>query len=251
MAELSVFTYTHGKGGLYGCDGRFKLATLLLLTMTLASGRPMSLLASSAVLIAGLFICKVPVLDLLRETRLFGAFLLFVWLVRALGTPGRELLALGPVVLTAEGAGQGGVICWRLMAVLVAGLLFIRTTRMAEVRAATAWLLKPIPLINGQQAATMLGLLVRFIPMIFTQAREIRQALQARSIHRRRNPVTRLTAMAFPLLRHTFIKADHIAVAMAARGYSGATTPFVHASKPRDWALLGVAIVLAAMQFLI
>lgn len=250
MAELSVFSYSHGKGGLYNCDSRFKLAALLLLTVTLAVGRPVGLLATSAVLMAGLLFCKVPIMALLREMRLFGGFLLFIWLVRALGTSGRELLALGPVTLTIEGAGQGGLICWRMVTVLVAGLLFIRTTRMAEVRAAAAWLLKPVPFLDGQQAATMLGLLVRFIPMILTQAAETRQAMQARGIDGRRNPVVRLTAIALPLLRHTFIKADDIAVAMAARGYSGATTPFGFTSRPRDWALLGVSAVLAAIQIL-
>lgn len=250
MAELSVFSYSYGEGGLHGCDGRFKLAALLLLTVTLAAGRPVSLLATSIVLILGLLVCKVPLKPLLVEMRFFGLFLLFIWLVRVLGTPGRAFLTLGPVKLSIEGAGQGGLICWRMLAVLMAGLLFIRTTPMAAVRATTAWLLRPVPFLDGQQVATMLGLLVRFIPMILTQARETRQAQQARGIDGRRNPLVRLTAIALPLLRHTFVKADNIAVAMTARGYSGSTTPYGFASRPRDWALLGVAAVLVAIHFL-
>jgi energy-coupling factor transporter transmembrane protein EcfT len=249
MAELSVFAYHPGEGGLYACDGRFKLLTLLILTVTLSAGHSGSLLAAGALLVAGLFISKVPLGALLGEMRFFGVFLGFIWLVRALGTPGRVLLAQGPVQLTLEGAAQGGVICWRMATILVAGLLFTRTTRMAEVRAATAWLLTPVPLLNGRQLATMLGLLVRFIPLILTQAKETRQAQLARGIDGRRNPARRLTAVAFPLLRSTFLKSDRIAVAMAARGYTGATTPFTFTSRPRDWGLLGLAVALAAGRY--
>jgi energy-coupling factor transporter transmembrane protein EcfT len=248
MAELSVFTYSPGDGGLYACDGRFKLLALLILTVTLTGGRLESLTATSAIILAGLFITKVPTRALLRDVRWFGAFLVFIWVVRALGTPGQSLLALGPFQLTREGAVQGSLICWRMMAVLMAGLLFIRTTRMAEVRAATAWLLRPVPYLNRQQTATMLGLLVRFIPLILNQARQIRQAQQARGIEGRRHPIFRLKAFAFPLLRNTVIRSDRIAVAMAARGYTGETTPFAFTSRPRDWALLGLSAALAAVH---
>jgi energy-coupling factor transporter transmembrane protein EcfT len=251
MAELSVFTYHPGKSGLHACDGRFKLLALLILTMTITGGRCASLTATSAVLLTGLFIAKVPLKTLLQEVRLFGAFLVFVWFLRALGTPGQTLLTLGPLQLTREGAGEGGLICWRMIAVLMGGLLFIRTTRMAEVRAATAWLLRPLPFLNGQKAATMLGLLVRFIPLILNQARQIRQAQLARGIEGRRHPLYRLKAFAFPLLRNTVLQSDRIAMAMAARSYTGATTPFAFASRPRDWFLLGLSTALAAVHLLL
>jgi energy-coupling factor transporter transmembrane protein EcfT len=250
VAELSVFAYHPGRGGLHGFDGRFKLLTLLMLTMAIAAGRPAGLLITSTLLLGGISACGVPLGALLREARYFGAFLLLIWLVRALGTSGRALITVGPLQLTAEGAGQGGLVCWRMAMVLAAGLIFTRTTRMAEVRAATAWLLRPVPFLDGRQAATMLGLLVRFIPLILTQAQETRRAQQARGIDARHNPITRLTTAALPLLRATFLKADRIAVAMTARGYTGTTTPFPFTSGPRDWALLGFTTALALSQLL-
>jgi energy-coupling factor transporter transmembrane protein EcfT len=87
--------------------------------------------------------------------------------------------------------------------------------------------------------------------MILDQARHTRQAQLARGIEGRRNPVYRLTAFAFPLLRNTFLKSDRIAVAMAARGYTGETTPFAFHSRPRDWGLLGVSATLAAIHLLL
>ena len=246
MADLSVFTYTPGESGLHEGDARFKLLTLLLLTVTISTGRLWSLFAVNALLVTGLFLIRVPLPTLLKEMRYFGAFLLVVWLVRALGTPGRIVVSFGPLALTLEGAGQGGLICWQMVTVLMAGLLFTRTTRMVEVRAATAWLLKPIPFLNTHQAALMLGLLVRFIPLILTQAKEIRQAQQARGLENRRSPFLRLTAIAFPLLRATLIKSDRIATAMAARGYTGRSTPFNFVAQTRDWMLLGLATLLAS-----
>jgi len=42
--------------------------------------------------------------------------------------------------------------------------------------------------------------------------------------------------------------ADQIAVAMAARGYSGRTTPLAFTTRPRDWMLLAVALTPAAIH---
>ena len=66
----------------------------------------------------------------------------------------------------------------------------------------------------------MLGLVVRFLPVILFQAGEIADAQRARGIERRKNPLIRLMRFTIPLFRRVFLSADELTAAMQARCYS-------------------------------
>ena len=88
----------------------------------------------------------------------------------------------------------------------------------------------------------MIGLLVRFIPVILTQATEQGEALRARAIDNRRNPLRRTVFLCMPLLRRTFVTADRLALAMEARCYgSQRTTGHPWRMTVRDWSALAGA----------
>ena len=91
----------------------------------------------------------------------------------------------------------------------------------------------------------MIGLLMRFIPVIFDEAREIKDAQRARAIEARRNPVFRIVKLTVPLARRTFLRAEKLALAMEARCYREMRTdPQFHFSK-KDGFILAFLIVLA------
>ncbi len=81
----------------------------------------------------------------------------------------------------------------------------------------------------------MLGLVVRFMPVILEQAATTSDAQRARAGENRRNPIRRLTAFGIPLMRRTFETADNLAVAMEARCYSETRTDPRLATGRRDW----------------
>jgi biotin transport system permease protein len=66
----------------------------------------------------------------------------------------------------------------------------------------------------------MIGLIMRFVPVILDQAKETSKAQRVRGVENRKNPVYRLIKLAIPLIRRTFESADKLAVAMEARCYS-------------------------------
>jgi energy-coupling factor transporter transmembrane protein EcfT len=115
-------------------------------------------------------------------------------------------------------------ICWRLLLVVLMGLLVMATTRTAHIRAALVWYLRPVPLIDEKMAATMVGLVVRFLPQILFQAAEISDAQRARCADRCKNPLLRLKRFAIPLFRQVFTRADELVAAMQARCYSESRT---------------------------
>ena len=97
---------------------------------------------------------------------------------------------------------------------------------------------KPVPGVPEKRLAVSLGLIVRFIPVIFTKAAEVAAAQQARCINFRKNPFYRLKAFSIPLLRGVFSDAGNLAVAMEARCYSEEGIQDVSSASPKDWAML-------------
>ena len=90
----------------------------------------------------------------------------------------------------------------------------------------------------------MMGLILRFVPVIFDQAAETTGAQKARCVQNRRNPLYRLIKLGFPLMRRTFERADDLVVAIEARGFSENRTDPELVSHQRDWVALFVIISL-------
>jgi len=95
-----------------------------------------------------------------------------------------------------------------------------------------------------------MGLILRFVPVIFHQAGEIAAAQKARGVENRKNPVFRLAKLAFPLMRRTFERADNLVAAMEARGFTENRTDSKLALHKRDWISL-IAVCLLSVLMLI
>lgn len=104
------------------------------------------------------------------------------------------------------------------------GCLFVATTRVSHVKAAVIAVLRPLPFLPAARVGTMIGLVLRSIPLILDEAAEIQAALLARGIERRPLPV-RFLALARPLARNTFRRGDELALAMASRLYNEEAAP--------------------------
>ncbi len=222
MAELTPFGYRRGSSILHRIDPRFKL--LFVALVGLACWRASF---TGLALVTGLFAllaadARVRAGALLKSLRWVLLLLGLVFAARALSEGGEPLAAAWGVAVTRQGILSGLLVGWRLLLVVLAGVFLSATTRAAEVRAAVHWLLEPIPRVPAGRVATMMGLLLRFVPLVLEQAAENAAARRARGIEARKNPVYRLRMAVIPLLRKSFQRADHLALAMEARCYSEA-----------------------------
>jgi energy-coupling factor transporter transmembrane protein EcfT len=106
-------------------------------------------------------------------------------------------------------------------------------------------LLKPFPFIPRKRVALMMGLLLRFLPLILSAARETADAQRARAIENRRNPVYRMVKLIIPLMRRAFLEADRLATAMEARCYTeDRVTPPIR-TRSGDWVFLAAVSILS------
>jgi biotin transport system permease protein len=220
MAELTAFGYRSGDSLLHSLDVRTKILCLIVISLTSLKAYPTGLSILTAVSLALIINARLLFRDVSRELRYFLVLLFFVFFARALSMPGTPALEWQGIILTREGLYNGMLISWRLLLVVLLGASFVATTKPSEIRAAVEWFLKPFPFIPRKRIATMIGLIIRFVPAVLDQARETSDAQRARGIENRKNPVYRLKKLAVPLLCKTFQNAEELAVAMEARCYS-------------------------------
>lgn len=248
MAELTPLHRGPGARGLRRLDVRMKLA--LLAAVSLVSLRLGFAGIGILALPLAAVIWAVPpgVRPRLREARWILVLLGFVFAARALSTEGSPIAEIGPAALSRAGLREGALVSLRLALVFVSGAAFIATTRSAEIKAGVEWLCRPLPRVPAGRVATMLSLVVRFMPVIVTQASKTADAQRARGVENRRNPVYRTVKFAIPLMRRIFETADGLALAMEARCYcEQRTDPEIRAGW-RDWVFFaaGSAVVVAA-----
>jgi energy-coupling factor transporter transmembrane protein EcfT len=215
MGELTAIGFRPGQSLLHRLDPRTKQALLMGISVTSLWGELTSLALFTAVIMLSLNAAGMRIRRLIREIRYFLFFLCVVFGVRTITFTGGWMPAF-----SAEVAGEALIVCWRLLIVVFMGVLLMATTRTSDIRAALAWFLKPIPFVDEKMAATMVGLVVRFLPVILFQGTEIADAQRARGIERRKNPLIRLMKFTIPLFRRVFLSADELAAAMQARCYS-------------------------------
>ncbi|MCU0561759.1 MAG: energy-coupling factor transporter transmembrane protein EcfT [Desulfobacterales bacterium] len=244
MAELST---PHRRWTPARLDVRLKLA--LLCTASLASLQ-MQLYGLLGLLLpfALLAIARRASLGArIRELRWVFWILALVFAARALFTEGAPLVSLGPVAVTRQGLQEAVNACLRLALMFVLGGVFIGLTPTGEIKAAVQWYLRPIPGVPAARVATMLGLIARFIPVIFAEAARTSEAQRARLGDRRRSPVGRLATFGLPLVRRIVLSADRLALAMEARCYSELRTEPELAARGRDFLAFGLGLAMLAV----
>ncbi len=238
MGELTAIGFSPGRSLFHRLDPRTKQALLAGMAAVSIWGSPLFLGVLSVVVLYGFHAARVRFSRLGREIRYFLVFLLCIFGVRTLSWGDGWI-----PVASAERVAAAVMICWQLLVVVLMGLLLMATTRTTHIRAALAWYLKPIPLIDEKMAATMVGLVVTFLPRILYQAAEIADAQRARCIDRRKHPLYRLRCFSIPLFRRVFAGADELVAAMQSRCYNENRTPPDLAFTRQDLAVVVVAIL--------
>ena len=238
MAELTAFHYRTGNTMVHALDTRFKLVLLALASLTILNASVRTLAFASGAMVLLCLSSRIHLWSAARELRYFFVLLAMVFTARVLSTPGEPLVQIGFLVIGKNGLIEGAIVCWRFLLVIILGLVFISTTRVSLIKRSVAWILSPIPGVPEKRVATMLGLVVRFIPVIFTKAKEVTAAQHARCIGCRKNPFYRLKIFTIPLLRSVFRDAGNLAMAMEARCYSEHGVIHVDAASRRDWIIL-------------
>lgn len=221
MGAVNGLGYKPGNSVLHRLDPRTKQIMVMVLGSACFAGHSLFLGVLSLLILLCCCLCGLRSFVLVSELRYFLVFLLFVFLARVF-TVNENFLPVPDVTRV----GEALLFCWRLLAIVLMGVLLVSTTRTGDIRAALVWGLRPVPFVREKAAATMVSLVVRLLPLILFQADEIGDAMRARCIESRKNPAVRLTRFTSQLFRRAFSRADDLVDAMQARCYNeGRTMP--------------------------
>jgi len=248
MAALTLFSYRSGHSRLHRLDVRCKILALLCISIASLNAGVASLTLLSFLGIALVVDCRLALGTFFREIRFFLIFMPIILVARSFSAAGTKIIQIYFVTLSLQGFLEGLMFCWRLFVVLLVGMLFIATTKTSQIKAAVRWFFAPIPFVSGRRLATMLSLVMRFIPVILNQARETAEAQKARCVENRKSPIYRLKKIGTSLLRRTFENADRLIYAMEARCYNENQTIPDLRFRPADWVvLIGMSVISALL----
>lgn len=251
MAQLTVFGYRYRPTAVHAVDVRMKLAVMAAMSLAVLHAGPFGLTLAGIAALALLVQVRLPVRQALSELRWFLSLLVFVWGIRAITTPGDPLAAWYGIELTRQGAYTGAIICWRWLLIVCFGMCLTASTKSADISAAMEWGLRPLIGRSAHKVGLMIGLLIRSIALILHQAKELSDAQRSRAIENRKNPLYRMRMTALPLVRRSFLSADRMALAIAARCYSEDRTPRQWNFKGVDWIALLLAICVCGAMVMV
>lgn len=251
MAELNPFAYRPADTFLHRLDARFKLFFVVLLGLTGLHVHCAPLVTLTTLALILISRIRIPPAAIVYELRYLGLLLIAVFVARAATTPGTTVFSMYFLNLTQEGLYNGGLIAWRILLIVLLGIVFVSSTRTSQTRGAIEWIFRPIPFVPEKRVATMIGLMLRFIPVILHQAKETAVALKSRGIENRKNPVYRLKTLALPLFRNILLTGEDLSDAMRARCYSENRTAPAHHAGRLEWISLTLVLSLCMMLNLI
>jgi energy-coupling factor transporter transmembrane protein EcfT len=207
--------------------------------------------------VAGLSLLLVAILFMLRlhstgkqplswkGTLPFWMALLAVFLVRAIEW---HLISGSLKVSMPTAAARDGLrICLRLAILGLLGAWIALSTPMIQLKATIEWVLAPFHCIPGKSIATLLGLMVRFIPEIWVLAQETRQAQTARFMGHRPSIFFRIRSFTAILIRKIMILADRLSDAMEARCFREERTGYELRLNRIDRIAVAVQLVLLSI----
>lgn len=206
---------------LHRLDPRAKfLSLLLLIPVVLIAATPGELACCALVLWALTALSRIPwraLLGALRPLLFLAAFTLVFNVVFPLWAGASLASALGRGAFTAS----------RLVVLMTFALLLPLTTAPLEIADGTEALLEPLARFGfpTRECATMVGMAMRFIPLLMEETDRITRAQLSRGARLDQGgPLRRIVAL-FPVLIPLFViifrRADEMALALEVRGYDG------------------------------
>jgi len=254
---ITLGYFMPGRSLLHRLDPRFKfLALLNILTAFFMLETHMGMAVLLLMLLFLVYLVRVPFGYLWRGLRPIIYIALFTLVIHIFYDKGGVvLLRLGPLTVESAGISEGLFVVARLFGLVLATLLVTLTTTPLSLAQGLEYFIKPLQLIRlpVAEVAMIMTIALRFIPTVMEESQRLMRAQMARGADFESGSPLRkahnLTPLIVPLFVSAFRRADELALAMEARGFSiGARRTRLYERKAtlRDWAALLFSAVLLA-----
>ncbi|MFB3925918.1 MAG: energy-coupling factor transporter transmembrane protein EcfT [Syntrophales bacterium] len=251
----SLGSYIHGNSRIHRLDPRVKITAVFLLSFVVFQSGGYGLLAASIFLVLSLAAARLSFRAAVKSLKPMFWFFALIFLLNVFLTEGRQLIPL----VTYEGLHKGALLTWQFaVLVMIASLLTVTTTQ-TELVCGIERLLRPLRRlgVSSHDAAVMISLSLRFVPLLLEETARIRDAHLARGAALTGGPALRrfkaVISLAIPFMIQILRRSEELATAMEGRGYQRGPRTYLHELHftPADYAALTVtASFAAALQVL-
>lgn len=215
-----------------------------------------------AIVVAANLLLVATLLSPINLPSLFGTMLRVMWfvafivIINTFTASGTVIITLWGFYGTAQGLYEGLLLSSRVVLLLVASLVFARTTHVADLMDAFENVPAFVRKVFGPALVTA-GLTLNFVPLLIQSAQTIKRAQLARGASVDGGFFRQIRfalSAALPLFVAAFRSSHHLAEAMEARGYhpSIERTAFRIVSMTRtDWVIVLVLVLQLMVVLLI
>lgn len=228
-----MFVFDGGETPVHRLDARAKLVFQIgFVTTAYLRTDPFSLLVLTIIVAGILHSCRVSIPRAIYGIRHVLAFLALAPLIGG--------MQLVPPWFAPTGVIDPGLAAYRIVLILLVGMIYVRTTPIRESQAAIAWF---IPGRVGRFLGLGVGLVAGMLPQLRRDISRMRTAMRMR--HAGERPVReRMTLLSIGILLRGFDRADKRADALRSRCLSWNPTLPPLTWQHRDTATVGCALVL-------
>ncbi|WP_202081269.1 energy-coupling factor transporter transmembrane component T family protein [Caldalkalibacillus salinus] len=229
LTQLPVGRYIVADSFLHQLDPRTKLLVILAFIFTIFQANNIMSFA-----VATLFVFYAIKLSPVSSTYLIKGFKL-VWMILVLTSffhifftrQGELIFSLGFIEIYREGLERAGIVSLRLALLILLASLLTLTTKPLALALGIERLLHPLKKLKVpvHEFALMLTVALRFVPTLTQELERLIKAQRARGATftkgRTKDRMAAVIPIFIPLLVSSFQRAEDLAVAMEARGYTG------------------------------
>lgn len=221
MKTLTWGQYYHAQSVIHRLDPRVKLRFTIGYILLLLPDRNLPLFTFMTILLG---ICwglsHVPVRKLWQGASRMTIFLLMCSAINLFTVRGKTLVAVGKLVITAEGVEKAGFVFWRMVLLIGISCLLMYTTTPTNLTDGLEKLF-----FQNSNVAMGITIALRFLPIFTAELDRIKKAQELRGANfHTGSPVARLkkwNAVMVPLFQNAIHTATNLGDAMDARCYEG------------------------------
>ncbi len=231
MHNLTLGQYVTGSSLIHGLDPRTKsLILLILVFLTMTNWSAGILVFLYTLLIIFFYISRVHLTVYVKQLQVFLLIFGLTFFLHALFTKGDVIFNIPytGLEITYQGLRSGTFFSARLFLIVAFSVVMMVTTSPTEMVSGIEKTLRPLKKtgIKTDRAALLLGITIRFIPILFEEAERIKTAQISRGADFKGSIVNRIrgiSSLVIPLFISVFRRADTLALALESRGYPGNT----------------------------
>lgn len=227
MNNFALGRYVPLDSKIHRIDPRFKIITMLILMVAVFVANFYGYAVLFVVLAIAIFMAKLSFKFIMKSMKPMMFMLIFLFFINSLLLrTGTIVFQIGTFKLYSAAVIQTLFIVGRLVLMIMVTTLLTATTAPLDLTLGIEDLLAPLRRfkVPAHEIAMMISIVFRFIPTLIEDTQRIMQAQSSRGVDldegSLKEKVTGIISMIIPLFVSSFQRAEDLADAMEARGYS-------------------------------